>query len=244
MQTEEERQNKRKIVLKKHREQYKEDMKDGRYKMRKLYFLTKTIEDMNYSLSALATKAGLSYQTLNYKIRVDDTFLTTASKLMNVMGLQLKVELKREEKTRETVESTEINIEQPVAIINAELPDVIEKGKVSRVASLLKKRREMGGMTLFITDFLIRRKVSFAEMCKTCKFDYNGTLYYLDKDDIKINMIYKIAKVYHEKVVWNITPYNSEEEIRSIPLNMIERRTARKEGGNCPFTSKEKEFCS
>lgn len=231
MQTEEERQNKRKIVLKKHREQYKEDQKDGRYKMRKLYFLTKTIEDMNYSLSALATKAGLSYQALNYKIRVDDTFLTTACKLMNVMGLQLNIELKREGKTSETVENTEINTEQPVAIINSELPEVIEKGKTSRVANLLKERREKGGITVFVTDFLIRRKVSFAEMCKACKFDYNGTLYYLDKDDIKISMIYKIAKVFQEKVVWNITPYNSETATRPIPLNMIERRSAKKEGG-------------
>lgn len=231
MQTEEERQNKRKIVLKKHREQYKEDQKDGRYKMRKLYFLTKTIEDMNYSLSALATKAGLSYQALNYKIRVDDTFLTTASKLMNVMGLQLNIELKREGKTSETVENTEINMEQPVAIINSELPEVIEKGKTSRVANLLKERREKGGITVFVTDFLIRRKVGFAEMCKACKFDYNGTLYYLDKDDIKISMIYKIAKVFQEKVVWNITPYNSETATRPIPLNMIERRSAQKEEG-------------
>lgn len=229
MQTEQEKRSKREQLLRKYREQYIEDRKTGKYRERKMYFLIKAMEELKISASALAQKAGISYQALYYKLVVDDIFLAKANELMSAMGLQFKIELKSETKINETAGDTTINMEHSITVINFNLPDIIERGRESRISRLLHRRMEKGGLTAFIVEFMNRRRIGFAEMCKACKFDYNSTMYCLDKDDIKLSMIYQIARTYKAQVSWDIKQESAENTIKAIPLNMIAGRNARQQ---------------
>ncbi len=198
-----------KVALK--RRKYKEDLKNNTLYTRKLYFLIRTMKELNYTKKELGEKSGISPTLLNWKIEVDDCSLKEAHLLLDKMGMSLSIEFKQkvEQPVTETRNSmNELTIQMPDSsgTIKIQAPSGQRERKMNISTNVLEKRLKEGGITRFIAEFIISSGLAFTTFCNKAELNYLTIRENLEKDDFKISQIYKIARTYNQRLVWNIVP--------------------------------------
>lgn len=195
----------------KKRRKYIEDLKNNTLYNRKLYFLIRTMKELNYTKKELGDLTGISPTLLNWKVETDECFLSEAHTLMKAMGMKLTIEFKQKEEqhiTETRNENNELTIQMPNlnGMINLKNPGILKELKNNLSNQVLEKRMREGGITKFIVEFILKRGIAFTAFCRTAKLNYQSIRDNLDKDEFKISQIYKIAESFNQKIIWNITP--------------------------------------
>lgn len=193
------------------RKKYIEDLKNNTLYNRRLYFLIRTMKELNYTKKELGDITGISPTLLNWKVETDECFLSEAHTLMKAMGMKLTIEFVQKEEqhiTETRNDNNELTIQMPnhTGTINLKSPNTVKELKNNISNQVLEKRMKEGGITKFIVEFILKRGLAFTAFCKTAKLNYQSIRENLDKDEFKISHIYKIAENFNQKIHWNITP--------------------------------------
>lgn len=174
---------------------------------RRLSFLTDTIYSYGYNKSKIAKLLGESQQYLAWHFSVkDDCRLSQAEQILAVMGLELKVELKKDnvahvpvrqfnkvEGQNTGVKFTIINqTSKQITQHNTTMPDYVNNCPPE-------------ARMYFLAQYLPNVKIPITALCNQCEIDMSSLRYIFQKDDIKISQIFQIAKGTGGEIRWKIS---------------------------------------
>lgn len=191
---------------KRKREARREEETSGRLEERRLAFLVNIYRSLGYTQQTFAKTCGISPQLLNWYISVtDDCQLSRLEAMLASIGLSVSVTLdggrKRDIQTEGTGNGVRYRIEGTFAGIRppSRLPQYIDE---------CTKQNRLHFLRTFIED----RNETAPEFARTCGFDLTSLRYYFVHDDLKLSVLYKIAKATGAEIVWKVNPKEQTKE--------------------------------
>lgn len=188
------------------RAERRSENEEGRTEERRLAFLANIYKTLGYTQETFAEKCGISPQLMSWYMAVtDDCNLTRLEQMLGGVGLGVRVRLEgrtespvRKEGSgngvRYRIEGSFENLRAP-----SELPGYV-------TACTPDKR------LYFLREFIEGTRLSLAQFARRCGIDSTSIRYYFSRDDVKVSVLYKIAKANGADIVWSINPKDGKED--------------------------------
>lgn len=166
---------------------------------RRLSFIEPMIQSTNFGKVRLVRESGISYNTINRLIIMDDGRLTDIKKIIETMGFSLSMELTsgNEEEDIKAVQTAAKFIELKRLSEN-------ELASGEKIYNRLFEISSSRGNLASIADWIIYKGIRINRLCSLSEIPYSIITGDIMKDNIKVSRAYKIAEALDLKVRWRI----------------------------------------
>ena len=192
----------------------KKEKSEGRLDERRLAFLANIINAFGMTRVELAKRIQTTPQNLYYIFSVaDDCTLSKAEKILEALGLTLKVEIKNDELEKKNRKRKPIQNEYTSAgtvnKIIGNIPGFMENGfQMPSALSDTIKNYPKGERLTFLAEYLVEVNQSMRSIERELSRSY-GTIakkFAHGHNDIDISMIYEIANATGGEIHWIVNP--------------------------------------
>ena len=186
--------------------QRRKEIEDNNVANRRLSFLTNIFKAYGYNNSMIAKKVGTTQQSMSWSFNVaDDCRLSQAEEFLSVLGLDLKVEIRKDEKKNRRIDladkkegnnsgvkySIEGDIIGDVHWINPKMPDYINECTPDK-------------RMYFLATYIPSLGLNMKQLMEMTDMEMTSLRYIFAKDDIKISRIFDIARSTGGEIIWKV----------------------------------------
>lgn len=169
-----------------------------------LVFLAKILKGLNLNYTDVAKAAGITPQLVAYWFDHDDIKLSRLTYTMESLNISIECSFERIE-TQQEVQIKEDEYE-------IEMENVLKfKRETSRSGFILDQALERNARLVFLAKLIKEMGLSLIDFSNLVNRKYQTIHHYFKVDDIKVSIIYDIARHTGRRVKWRLIPLKTEE---------------------------------
>lgn len=168
-------------------------------------FLIKILNNLNINYTDLARAAGVTPQLVNYWIEHDDIKLARLIQSMEGLGVRIQCHFQEVEQ--------KAHLELSDNIFDIQLYNVSKYRKaLPGTGFIIEQAIKNNARLKFLAQLAKDMNLSLIEFSEKIGRNYQSMHHCFKVDDIKISIIYDIARQTGRKVIWQLSPIEKDEK--------------------------------